>query len=97
MARRLSLTAPQNEVIAHLRAKYPRLHPDLVFGAEIAVGDAIEFFGRWHRIVSLDPYEGSLLAVLGAGTRIARCDTGLAITIEGGSTWDTTCDVRRAA
>jgi len=60
----------------------------VVFGADIAAGDCIRMSrgDRWHRVDAFEPYRGPLPELTGA--RIARCDTGLVITISPDDRWE---------
>jgi hypothetical protein len=49
---------------------------------DLRVGDELVFLGRYpHRIIRLDPYVGSNIAVFGAGTRVAICADGFEMTL----------------
>ena len=53
----------------------------LVSGLDFKVGDLYWFLGKAHRIVAFEPYQGTLLARLGEGTRTAICDDGFTVTL----------------
>jgi hypothetical protein len=45
-------------------------------GRDLAIGDAVVLFQTAHRIAAFVPYEGTLLELLGEGTRIAIAEGG---------------------
>ena len=40
-------------------------------GRDLRIGDVVVFLGNVHRVDRLDPYIGTLLSLLGEGTRVA--------------------------
>lgn len=54
---------------------------DSIPGRDLNVGDVIVFLTTEHRIDGFTPYTGSLLPVLGEGTRIAHSGARWGMTI----------------
>jgi hypothetical protein len=50
-------------------------------GADIEVGDEIEFLGRSHRVLSIEEYDTSAFTWGQPGTRIARATGGWGMTL----------------